>query len=155
MTDDPLSDSPTFADWRKLPPIEQAKAWEKIRPGTFAEIWKEAVTEGQHRRGVEGEESRHRQKMEIEEARHRRRMDWFVQGMQAFRILGALAALFALSYVGIYFVDHHAPTQGASIFGVGGVTLVGLFLGSNPNLIGVVAKAKRSSRPTAEDIHIA
>ena len=134
---DPMSINPSFAEWRKLPPVEQARAWEKIRPGTFEEIWKEALAEGQHRR-----------KLEDAEAQHRRRMDWFEQAIQLIRVLGAFAALLGLVYTGIYFVNHHAPTQGASVFGVGGVALVGLFLGSNPNILRMGFKIGRESDPS-------
>jgi uncharacterized membrane protein len=145
MNDEPLGSS-TFADWRKLPPVEQARVWEKIRPGTFEDIWIEALAEGRHRRKLEQEEALHRQGVEIVAAQHHRRIDWFVQSIQMLRILGALASLLALVYVGTYFAGHHAPTQGASIFGAGGVALVGLFLGSNPNLIGAITKAKGDSK---------
>lgn len=129
MSEKPSSSSPSFADWQKLPPAEQARAWEKIRPGTFDQIWREAQTEGSHRR-----------QLEIDLARHQRRMAWFIQVLQLLRILGAFAALTVLAFVSLYFVNHHAPTQGASIFTVGGISAVGLFLGLNPSRFATSAK---------------
>jgi len=122
MTDNPASFNPTFADWRRLPPVEQARAWEKMRPGTFEQIWREAVLDGEHRR-----------LMNVSEARHRNRIEWFVQIIQLLRIIGALCAVIALVCVAVYYINRHAPTQGASVFGIGGIAIVGLFLGSNPN----------------------
>jgi uncharacterized membrane protein len=138
MTDEPISINPAFADWRKLPPIDQSRAWERIRPGTFEQIWQEALLEGEHRRTLERDE-----------ARHRRRIEWFVQVVQLVRVLGAFAALCALVFVGVYFVNRHAPTEGASVFGVGGIALVGLFLGSSPARLGNVIKAR--SKDASED----
>jgi uncharacterized membrane protein len=129
MADESIGVNPAFADWRKLPPVDQAKAWEKIRPGTFEQIWQEATAEGEHRR-----------KLELADAQHLRRINWFLASVQLTRVLGAFAALCILAFVGIYFVNHHAPTQGASVFGVGGVALVGLFLGSDPDRIAKLVK---------------
>lgn len=142
MADEPINVDPAYADWRKLPPSEQAKAWERIRPGTFSEIWAEAVADGSHRRQLDIDDARHRRKLEEEAAIHDRRLDWFMQTIQLMRVLGASGALLALVYTAVYFVDHHAPTQGASVLGIGGVTLVGLFLGSNPDRLSVLVKRK-------------
>lgn len=128
----PAGNNPAYADWRKLPPAEQARVWEKISPGTFNQIWEEAKVEGAHRR-----------RLEEESARHERRMGWFVVVLQILRILGSFAALSALVVVAIYYINHNAPTQGASLFGVGGVALVGLFLGSDPARVDHFLKAIR------------
>lgn len=61
---------------------------------------------------------------------HRRRLRW------ADRVLYALGALLgggsaaAYVWVAVYFVNHHAPTQGAAILGGGAASMAGLFLGS-------------------------
>jgi hypothetical protein len=67
--------------------------------------------------------------------------------LQLLRILGAFTSLIVLAFVSLYFVNHHAPTQGASIFTVDGISAVGLFLGLNPSRL--AGSAKRDTQPAA------
>ena len=90
----------------KLPTPVQAQQWEQVAPGTFKTIMDEICRE-----------ERHRQRMEAGELCSR-----FFGQLCAF---GSVAVLAVLAK---YFVDHDAPTQGASIIATGAVSIVAVFV---------------------------
>ncbi|MGP3927080.1 hypothetical protein [Streptomyces sp. 8N616] len=113
MTDNP-SESPAVGaptepgiPWGDRLPVEQAKEWEALRPGTVEWMLEELRREREHRRRVE----------------------WVHTGLQA--LGSALGAGTAVAYIWVatYFLDHDAATQGAAILGGGAAALVGAFLG--------------------------
>ncbi|EXU61758.1 MULTISPECIES: hypothetical protein [Streptomyces] len=108
-SENPTPGSPpeTAVPWGDRLPVEQAKEWEAVRPGTVE--W--MLTELQRER------------------EHRRRMDWVHTGLQAFGSLLGAGTVVAYIWVATYFLAHDAATQGAAILGGGTAALVGGFLG--------------------------
>lgn len=93
--------------WSGLPPREQAAAWEKQVPGS-ARIMLEEVRRLN---------------------RHKRRIAVAQIGVQVLLIVCAFSSVILFVWLATYFVNHHAPTQGAIVVGAGLVSLVGAFLG--------------------------
>ncbi|GDY50528.1 hypothetical protein SVIO_011510 [Streptomyces violaceusniger] len=104
-SENPTPGSPpeTAVPWGDRLPVEQAREWEAVRPGTVE--W--MLTELQRER------------------EHRRRMDWVHTGLQAFGSLLGAGTVVAYIWVATYFLAHHAATQGAAILGGGTAALVG------------------------------
>ncbi|QXJ25825.1 hypothetical protein AGRA3207_007382 [Actinomadura graeca] len=138
MTDG-LSPDPRYAEWRKLPPAKQAQAWEKIRPGTFEEIWAEALKEGKHRRYIEVQAERHRMTQERAASQHMRRVSWFAHGAQTVRIIFAFCSLIITAYAAQKFIRADA-SQGVMVYAIGGGTTVALFLGLRPAALTFLGK---------------
>jgi cyanate permease len=66
---------------------------------------------------------------EIErEEKHRRRTEWAEPCTRVFGQLCAFGTVIVLAFLARYFVDHGAPTQGASIIITGAVSIVTVFL---------------------------
>jgi hypothetical protein len=77
------------------------------------------------------QETRGRVLNELEkEGAHRRRLRWADRALYAFGLLMGGASAGAYVWAAVYFVNHHAATQGAAILSGGAATMVGLFLGS-------------------------
>jgi hypothetical protein len=60
---------------------------------------------------------------------HRRHLRWADRCLYGFGTLLSGGSVGAYVWVAVYFVNHHAPTQGAAILGGGAATLAGIFLG--------------------------
>ena len=54
-----------------------------------------------------------------QQARHERRLDYIAVGLQALRLVFALASVTIISLTAKYYVDHNAASQGCEIFGLG------------------------------------
>lgn len=108
--------------WAGLPPHEQAAAWEKRVPGSARIMFDEV------------------QRLN----RHKRRIAVAQIGVQVFLIVCAFSSVVLFVWLATYFVNHHAPTQGAVVVGTGLASLVGVFLGKG-------AISKRATTDPSEE----
>jgi cyanate permease len=81
--------------WAELPPVEKARIWEKVAPGSAAKILEQTDRQVQHVR----------------------RMAWARLCLSVFTAASALATVVLFVWLAKYYVDHGAPTQGAAIIG--------------------------------------
>lgn len=81
--------------WAELPPVDQARLWEKVAPGTAAKILDQTDRQ----------------------VRHARRLAWANIALSMFTVTSALATVVLFVWLAKYYVDHHAATQGAAIIG--------------------------------------
>lgn len=81
--------------WAELPPVEKAKLWEKVAPGTADRILDQTDRQ----------------------VRHARRLAWANIALSAFTVASALATVILFVWLAKYYADHHAATQGAAIIG--------------------------------------
>ena len=102
--------------WTELPPVEKAKLWEKIAPGTAARILDQTDRQ----------------------VRHARRLAWAKIALSAFTVVSALATVILFVWLAKYYADHDAATQGAAIIGAL-AAVVAAFIGSR------VVSEKRSA----------
>lgn len=93
--------------WSGLPPEAKAREWEGIVPGSAALLLKDT-----------------RKQM-----RHLRRLAMAQVLVQLFPSICAFASVVLFVWLATYFVNHHAPNQGAAVVGAGLVSLVATFLG--------------------------
>jgi hypothetical protein len=89
-----------------MPTAQQAAAWERIRPGTFAEVMA----------SVERAE------------RHARAMAWADFGLRTLGLFFGLGAVGVLGWTAAHFASSGAATQGLGVFGAGSASIVGAFL---------------------------
>jgi hypothetical protein len=85
--------TPTW--WVELPPVEKARFWEKVAPGSAVKIL--AQTDRQ--------------------VKHLRILAWAKFTLSAFSVVSALATVVLFVWLAKYYVDHGAATQGAAIIG--------------------------------------
>jgi uncharacterized membrane protein len=102
--------------WAELPPVEKARLWEKVAPGTAGRILDQ--TERQ--------------------VRHARRLAWANIALSGFKVASAFATVILFVWLAKYYADHHDATQGAAIIGAL-AAVVTAFIG------GRVLSEKRSS----------
>jgi hypothetical protein len=95
MTSDTDPAEITAAWWAELPPAEKARIWEKVAPGSAANILEQTGRQ----------------------VRHVRRMAWARLWLSFFTAAGALTTVVLFVWLAKYYVDHGAPTQGAAIIG--------------------------------------
>lgn len=81
--------------WAELPPVEKARIWEKVAPGTAAKILEQTDRQ----------------------VRHVRRLAWARLALSAFKVLSALATVVLFVWLAKYYADHNAATQGSVIIG--------------------------------------
>jgi hypothetical protein len=81
--------------WAELPPVERARLWEKVAPGTAARILDQTDRQ----------------------VRHARRLAWAKIALSAFSVTAALATVILFVWLAKYYADHNAATQGAAIIG--------------------------------------
>jgi hypothetical protein len=81
--------------WAELPPVEKARIWEKVAPGTAAKILEQTDRQ----------------------VRHVRRLAWAQLALAAFKVFSALATVILFVWLAKYYADHNAATQGAAIIG--------------------------------------
>jgi cyanate permease len=81
--------------WAELSPVEKARYWEKVAPGTAAKILDQTN----------------------QQVRHLRRLAWARLTLSAFTVVSALATVVLFVWLAKYYVDHGAGTQGAAIIG--------------------------------------
>jgi len=111
--------------WAELPPVERARLWEKVAPGTAARILDQTDRQ----------------------VRHARRLAWAKIGLSAFTVASALVTVILFVWLAKYYADHNAATQGAAIIGAL-AAVVTAFIGSR------VISTKRSaeaSGPSREE----
>lgn len=102
MTPDKDTPATKSSRWESLPAAEQAEAWEKVAPGTFARIM-DAV--------------------EIAE-RHERRLAWAEVALRLIGMFTGFAIVVVLALVAKHLADKGAATQGAGIFGAGAASVI-------------------------------
>lgn len=105
-TQAPTTARPTASGWSSLPTAKQATEWEKIRPGTFAEVMA----------SVERAE------------RHARAMAWAEFALRALGLVAGLGSVAILGWTAAHFAISGAATQGLGVFGAGSASIVGAFL---------------------------
>jgi hypothetical protein len=81
--------------WAELPPVEKAKLWEKVAPGSSTKILDQTYRQ----------------------VRHVRRLAWARLALSAFTVASALTTVILFVWLAKYYVDHGAATQGAAIIG--------------------------------------
>jgi hypothetical protein len=87
---------------------QKAKEWEDVVPGSGRVILAELR----------------------KERRHDRNLARLQVALSALPVLSALVATLALVWLAKYFVDHQAPTQGATVVGSSLAAVIAAFLGS-------------------------
>lgn len=105
-TQAPAAARPVASVWSGLPTAKQATEWEKIRPGTFAEVMA----------SVERAE------------RHARAMAWADFVLRALGLVAGLGSVGILGWTAAHFATSGAATQGLGVFGAGSASIVGAFL---------------------------
>ena len=106
MADEIVAPNPRTL-WSELPPLSQAKAWEKELPGSAKIVFEEVQRT----------------------ARHKRRIAIAEVAARILLIVCAFSSVVLFAWLATYFVNHNAPTQGAVVVGAGLASLVGAFLG--------------------------
>lgn len=81
--------------WAELPPVERARLWEKVAPGTAGRILDQTDRQ----------------------VRHARRLAWAKIALSAFTVASALVTVILFVWLAKYYADHNAATQGAAIIG--------------------------------------
>lgn len=97
-------------------PVERARLWEKVAPGTAARILDQTDRQ----------------------VRHARRQAWAKIALSAFTVASALVTVILFVWLAKYYADHNAATQGAAIIGAL-AAVVAAFIG------GRVISGKRSA----------
>jgi len=112
--------------WGAIPAAKMAQAWEKVVPNSAERILDEA----------------------LKNVARERRLAWAQVALQGLTLLLVGGSVASFVWLAKYYVDHGAPTQGATIVCTGLVALVGALLGRK-----VVAdrKSVESSDKTNDD----
>ena len=95
MTDETAASTTTKSWWAELPPVEKAEIWEKVAPGSCIRMLEQTDRQ----------------------IRHMRRVAWAKLGLAGFGISCGFASVLLFVWLAKYYIDHHAPTQGAAIVG--------------------------------------
>ena len=134
MSDGQTDDLPPSL-WTSLGPVEQAREWEDFRPGTFDIIFNYAKQQAEDMRS----DSRLR-------AQHEMRMDYMAVILQSVALIFGITAVVIMAFTAKYYLDHHAPDQGAQIFSVGSGSIVAAFIGVNvtPFIRNAVSRRKHN-----------
>jgi uncharacterized membrane protein len=100
--------------------VEQARAWEDFRKGTFEEVF-----------DLIKKETDFKQKLVEQAARHERRLDYIAISIQILSLIFGLGTVVILALTARYYALHGAASQGSKIFGFGAGSVVAAFLGIN------------------------